>query len=232
MSTSRETSPGLQHLPSAEVINRVSEKLEEHLPEDYDIEEVNGYVHPPKEADSEPGEFDLLRREEDTTYFVTDPTGHEVAEIGFSTAETYGVEKITNYRFRAGKEDINSSEPDQAYARMEKFGDEILEDTIDEGVPDRPYDQEKVDKLAILNFEGEEKPLDRAETEQFQKAIEVLEESGRAHVDPEWSDRDIFYGQEEMDRGSVHVVTDNYDELLNFMRDTELYVEASEDPLK
>lgn len=235
MSTSQDHGLGLQHLPESKVINKVREELEDELPEGYQIEEVNGYVYPPEERegsglkDPVTGRdiIELRRREEDTTYFVTDPTGHEVAEIGFSTAEANDVEKVTNYRFRAGKEDINSPEPDQAYSRLKRFGNESLESIIQSVTPERPLDEEEIDKMVMLNYEGETKSLDEAETEQFQKAVNVLEETDRAHIDTDHTDSDVFYDQEEMRDGYVFMVTDDYQNLLNFMRNTELYVEDS-----
>lgn len=236
MSTSREHRLGIQHLPKSGVIGKVEEELESDLPEDYQVEEVNGYVHPPEDVGLEPDPITgtdpagLLRREEDTTYFVTDPTGHEVAEIGFNTAEANGVEKVTNYRFRAGKEDINSSEPDQAYGRLKRFGDESLENIVQSGTPERPLDEEELDKLVTLNYKGEDRSLDEAETEQFQKAVQVLEETDRAYIDTDYTDSDVFYSQEEMRNGKVFMMTDDYQNLLNFMRTTELYVEDSVEP--
>ena len=222
-SHSRSRSLGLPHLPDASVIDKVEEDLEVNLPEGYKIEATDEHIHA-EGYDL----YDIIERDEDITYFVTDPNGHEVADIGFLTLEVDGKKKVASYRTRTESDDSHSK--DQAYGRLKRFVEDILHDTVQSGVPERQIDEDEIDKLVVLNYEGERQELEEAEMEQFQKAVQVLEETDRAYIDPEWSDRDIFYNADTSDHGSINVVTDDYQDLLNFMRNTELYVEASGEP--
>lgn len=233
MEFSERKSLGVGHLPESKVIGRLKEELESNLPEGYHIEEAEDSQTPSKDEESELQApvpalevEEAWKIEDDETYFISDPNGNEVGEIGFSTQEANGVEKVNKYRFRA-HDVINSSEPDQAYGRFERFAEESLESIIQSGKPERPLDEEELDRLVMLNYKGEDRSLDEAETEQFQKAVHVLEETDQAQIDTEYTDRDLFYAQEEMPSGTVFMITEDHQNLQNFTRNTELYIEDS-----
>lgn len=97
-----------------------------------------------------------------------------------------------------------------------------------------------IDARVVVNYENESGYLeDENDVETFVKAIEAAERAGVLETQkPQGTNDDwkeaagVLYDEEEQTFGSsmdaeVPVVTEDYEELKNFTRDTELYIDWS-----